>query len=44
MKKLIFLSLLLVLAACKVDQEEAVSHSESPKRGAGLTGGLHAGG
>jgi len=29
MKKLIFLSLLLVLAACKVDQEEAVSHSES---------------
>ncbi len=30
MKKLIFLSLLLVLAACKVDHEEVASHSESP--------------
>ncbi len=40
MKKLIFLSLLLVLAACKVDQEEAVSHSESPKEAPALPEGF----
>ena len=40
MKKLIILSLLLILAACKVDHEEVASQSESPNESPALPEGF----